>query len=249
MMNRLAVAAAVLVTLAAIPAVVHAAGSPGGHLGITEVAVDDATSTIVITGHDFGPAAKLKVSLGEIGDVTPLCTAQLASSPQTITCDFTSAGGLPPAGDYLLTVAIGNGQSQSDEYALTIGGAGPQGPPGPPGAPGALGAPGAPGAPGPPGPPGPPGGGTSTFYTRSATVLATDGVNVEKITVEADCDPGDPVVGGGFTHDVLPGGHSTPVDITNAPNGTGTGWIASIERIMPVGSPLTAWARCADVTP
>jgi len=115
MKKRFAVAAAVLVTLAAIPAVVHAAGSPGGHLGITEVAVDDATSTVVITGHDFGSAAKLKVSLGEIGDVTPLCTPQLLTTPQTISCDFSSAGGLPPAGDYLLTVAVGNGQSQSDE--------------------------------------------------------------------------------------------------------------------------------------
>ena len=57
------------------------------------------------------------------------------------------------------------------------------------------------------------------------------------------------MVGGGFTHDVHTGGHSTPVDIVSAPNAGGTGWVASIERIMPVGSTLTAWARCADVTP
>src|SRR5262245_24419480 len=106
MKKRFAVAAALLVTLAAIPAVVHAAGSPGGHLAVTEVAVHDATSTVVITGHDFGTSARLKVSLGEIGDVTPLCTAALGTSPQTISCDFSSAGGLPPAGDYLLTVSI-----------------------------------------------------------------------------------------------------------------------------------------------
>ena len=97
--------AAALITVVALPGATFAAGSPGGHLGITEVAVDDATSTIVITGHDFGSAAKLKVSLGEIGEVTPLCTPQLLTTPQTISCDFTSAGGLPPAGDYLLTVA------------------------------------------------------------------------------------------------------------------------------------------------
>src|SRR5688572_29528280 len=99
---------------AGVPSTIQAAGSPGGHLGITEVAVNDATSTIVISGHDFGPAGKLEVSLGEIGDVTPLCTAALAASPQTITCDFSGAGGLPPACDYLLTVATGNGQSQND---------------------------------------------------------------------------------------------------------------------------------------
>jgi len=74
-------------------------------------------------------------------------------------------------------------------------------------------------------------------------------VNVEKITVTASCDAGDVVVGGGFTHDVHAGGHSTPVDITSAPNAGATGWVASIERVMPVGSTLTAWARCADVTP
>ena len=57
------------------------------------------------------------------------------------------------------------------------------------------------------------------------------------------------VTGGGFTHDVLAGGHSTPVDITTAPNATGTGWVGLIERIMPAGTTLTVWARCADVTP
>src|SRR4030095_4421784 len=77
---------------AVVPSTVHAAGSPGGHLAITEVAGDDATSTIVVSGHDFGPAGKLEVTLGEIGDVTPLCTAALAGSPQTITCDFSGAG-------------------------------------------------------------------------------------------------------------------------------------------------------------
>ncbi|HEV8629888.1 MAG TPA: hypothetical protein VGV61_06180, partial [Thermoanaerobaculia bacterium] len=71
----------------------------------------------------------------------------------------------------------------------------------------------------------------------------------ETITTEADCDPGDVVVGGGFTHALTPGGHSTPQNITNAPNATGTGWVGLIQRIMPAGSTLTVWARCADVTP
>lgn len=43
-----------------------------------------------------------------------------------IHCDFSTTA-LPPDGDYLLTVSTGNGQSQSDEYDLTIGGVGPKG--------------------------------------------------------------------------------------------------------------------------
>ena len=48
--------------------------------------------------------------------------------------------GLFPVGDYLLTVSTGNGQSQNDEYDLTIGAVGPQGPQGDQGLPGADGA-------------------------------------------------------------------------------------------------------------
>ena len=54
-----------------------------------------------------------RVTLGEIGDVTALCTADF-TPPQTIACDFSGVG-MPPDGDYLLTVATGNGQSKSDE--------------------------------------------------------------------------------------------------------------------------------------
>jgi hypothetical protein len=79
--------------------------------------------------------------------------------------------------------------------------------------------------------------------------MAAGGGLVETVTAEALCDAGDAVVGGGFTHDVLNGPHSSPVDITSAPNGAGTGWVGSIERIMPAGSTLTVWARCADLTP
>ncbi|HEV8629235.1 MAG TPA: hypothetical protein VGV61_02890, partial [Thermoanaerobaculia bacterium] len=111
---------------------VAAATPPGGHLAITEVSVDTATSTIVIRGTDLGFGPRFSVSLGQLGSITPLCTRQLAP-PQSITCDFTAVGGLPPAGDYLLTVAAGNGQSQQAEYDLTLGAAGAPGPPGPPG--------------------------------------------------------------------------------------------------------------------
>jgi len=110
---------------------------PGGHLGIDEVFVDFDSETITIIGEDFDFGGFLEVTLGEavVGDITILCTPNFVLIPQTITCDFSApiGTGLPADGDYLLTVATGAGQSQSDEYDLTIGAVGPPGPPGPPG--------------------------------------------------------------------------------------------------------------------
>jgi hypothetical protein len=95
---------------------------------------------------------------------------------------------LPPGimpGDYLLTVSTGNGQSQNDEYDLTIGAVGPTGAtgaPGPAGPPGPAGADGAVGAPGPAGPPGPAGAaGTPcslTACSSSGTATLTCGGDV-----------------------------------------------------------------------
>jgi hypothetical protein len=107
---------------------------PGKHLTITEVSVDFVaeTITIVVEELDFGPGP-LEVWLGDatsFGDISAGCVEDLMSAPQTVTCDFSAAGlntGLPPDGDYLLNVAKGNGQSQSDEYDLTIGAVGPEG--------------------------------------------------------------------------------------------------------------------------
>jgi hypothetical protein len=218
------------------PALVAA---PGGHLAITEVHVDSGAETIEIVGRDFNFGGPLAVTLGQIGSITALCTANF-TAPQTILCDF-SAAAMPPAGDYLLVVSTGKGESKNAEYDLTIGAAGAPGPPGPPGPPGA------PGAPGPPGPPG--SSGILGFYTVSAVAVAVGTGDVETIAATALCNAGDPVVGGGFTHDVTPGGHSMPQDITNAPNAPGTGWSGLMQRIMAAGSTLTVWARCADVTP
>ncbi len=99
---------------------------PGDHLDITEVLVDFGTDTITITGEhlDHGPGP-LVVTLGDannIGDITDDCTPDFASDPQTIVCDLSSSSGLPPDGDYQLTVSRGAGQSQNDAYDLTIAG-------------------------------------------------------------------------------------------------------------------------------
>ena len=143
------------------------AAPPGGHLNISQVLVDDPNdpTSITIVGTDFlfGPEAPT-VTLGEYVDPleivgVPTNDTIVASLPENLV-----------AGDYLLTVATGTGQSQNDEYDLTIGAVGPRGPqgeqgpeglqgeqgnkgdkgdkgdPGLPGAPGADGQPGAPGA-------------------------------------------------------------------------------------------------------
>jgi len=91
------------------------------------VLVDQDAHTITITGTDldFGPGPLL-VTLGEVGDITAYCLSPLPTDTY-IVCDLSGSGGLPPAGDYLLTVSQGTGQSQGDEYDLTIGAAGPQG--------------------------------------------------------------------------------------------------------------------------
>ena len=194
------------------------ASGPGRHLEITEVAVDAAAETITITGRDFDFGAPLVVELGELGAVTPLCTASFAPPPQTIVCDFSSTG-LPPAGDYLLAVSTGGGQSQGDEYDLTI--AAPAAEP-----PAAL-----------------------AFYRVSATDTAVGGGGVEVIEATALCDAGDLVTGGGIVHDIGAGPHSMIQDLTSAPNAGGTGWVGKAERIMDAGSTLEVWAICADLTP
>src|SRR5262249_52387860 len=101
--------------LGLVPAVMAA---PGGLLQITAVQVDTTHNVMTIMGQqlNFGPGP-LVVTLGQ-SDITTKCETP-APSATTITCTF--SGGLPAAGDYLLTVGNGNGQSQSDAYALTIG--------------------------------------------------------------------------------------------------------------------------------
>jgi hypothetical protein len=114
---------------------------PGGHLNIVEVMLDFDNEVITIIGEDFDFGDPLVVTLGGV-DISNHCNAWFDPLPHLINCNF-----MPTSGDYLLTVSTGNGQSQGDEYDLTIGAVGPQGP---------QGEPGQPGGPGPQGPPGVP---------------------------------------------------------------------------------------------
>lgn len=120
-----------LATLALSVAVGGSAVNASGPLTIIEVLAEFDPDGLMITGEslDRGPGP-LVVTLGDplgvAGDITSACTLV---TPELITCDL-SAGGLPPAGDYLLVVSNGRRSSQTDEYDLTIGAVGPQGPPG-----------------------------------------------------------------------------------------------------------------------
>ncbi len=95
---------------------------PGGHLNITGVNVvftSASTTTFFISGEDLDFGSPLTVTLGGFGPLDIIdagntgIIAKLDLDPDEL-----------EAGDYLLTVSRGNGQSQNDEYDLTIGAVG-----------------------------------------------------------------------------------------------------------------------------
>jgi len=110
-------------------------GSHGGHdsLKITEVHVDDQLGTLTINGRDLDFGSKpLRVTLGNSAPLTILSaddTTIVANCPTNPCAE----------GDYLLVVSKGRGESQSDEYDLTIAPFGLQGPKGDTGATGPQG--------------------------------------------------------------------------------------------------------------
>lgn len=121
---------------------------------IESVVVMDDLDAIAIIGRNL-PTIRRDISVhlgpdGEPGDISAQCQAATPLST-AITCHF--AGGLPPAGDYLLRVANVRANAAS-EFALTLGAVGPQGPRGEQGAAGPTGPIGPAGATGPAGPAG-----------------------------------------------------------------------------------------------
>ena len=171
---------------------------PGNHLNIIEVSVDFNTNTLTIIGEDLGFGAPLVVTLGGI-DIG-FMTATNVEIVSTITSST-----FPP-GDYLLTVSTGNGQSQNDEYDLTIGAVGPkgdQGDQGPQGKGGAQGPQGKGGAQGPQGKIGNTGaqGPAGPFYPASVVTgtafqaAGTESTTITNITLNDEtitgfCKPG-----------------------------------------------------------
>lgn len=141
---------------------------PGNHLNITKVAVDFDAETLTITGEQFSFVNTLEVTLGEFGLLNIVTTTDTE-----IVVDF-PGGGLPD-GDYLLTVSRGTGQSQNDEYDLTIGAVGPQGEQGDPGDDGA------------------PGDNGSSCSIEGTTVSCTDGTSANVRGPEGPTGPSGPV--------------------------------------------------------
>jgi hypothetical protein len=104
-------------------------GLPGNHLTIEEVKAtlnaEGFPTQLTIKGVYFDFGNTLAVMLGT--NTTNMNALTIASADAT-----TIVASVPMPtdygfGDYLLTVSTGNGQSQNDEYDLTIGAVGPQG--------------------------------------------------------------------------------------------------------------------------
>ena len=95
-------------------------------------------SVLYVVGLGFDSGNSFSVSLGAVGEITNLCSAQLVDTPQVISCDFSTVG-MPTEGDYRLGVSTGNGEKKNDSFDLTIGGVGLAGPAGPVGPQGPVG--------------------------------------------------------------------------------------------------------------
>jgi hypothetical protein len=103
-------------------------GLPGSHLTVeaVEIDFDPMVSTfgqLTITGQHFEFGNPLAVSLGPSAQ-SPSDLIMVSTSDTVLLYDLPKAF---PNGDYLLRVSTGNGQSQNDEYDLTIGAVGPPG--------------------------------------------------------------------------------------------------------------------------
>jgi len=113
-------------------------------LRITEAYGDEETAQLVILGAEFGDGSRLKVLLGELGEITDLCTLDTNEDPSAIICDF-SADGYPEPGDYRLLVEnrftrFFTTVKKIDEMMVSLGLAGPEGPQGETGPQGLAGA-------------------------------------------------------------------------------------------------------------
>lgn len=138
----------VLLTLSSLSALAnHQSTSVGKGLNISVVAIQPGTPQLLkITGSGLISNQVADVILGDLGSLIILsntATEIIAELPVGIA-----------NGDYLLTVSIGNGQSQNDEYDLSVGEVGPKGPQGPVGLQGPQGPQGPQGLTGPEGPEG-----------------------------------------------------------------------------------------------
>jgi hypothetical protein len=116
--------ASIVLALWAFGASFALAQSSNGQLLITAAAGDVVTGRLIIRGNNFARGGTLAVTLA--GTALVVRTVSATEIVADLPADTAS-------GSYLLTVSRGNGATQSDSFALTIGAAGAQGPTGPQG--------------------------------------------------------------------------------------------------------------------
>lgn len=125
--NRTALASALAFAIAS-------GGALAAEPRIVSVVVMDDLDAFVVLGENLQHSgARSRITLGDVGDISRNCMRSRGPESLTmLTC--TLPGGLPPAGDYMLTIEHFSslGTTQLD-YGLTIGAVGPQGPTGPQG--------------------------------------------------------------------------------------------------------------------
>src|SRR5690606_38220710 len=127
--NRPALACAVALTLAAAAA--------GADPRVVSVVTMGDLGAFVVLGEDLQfSGARTRITLGDVGEISRYCMRSRGPDSLTmLTC--TLPGGLPPAGDYMLTIEhFSSAGVQSLDYGLTIGAVGPARPVGAQGAPG-----------------------------------------------------------------------------------------------------------------
>lgn len=120
--NRAALASALAIALAS--------GSAAAEPRIASISVMEDLDTFVVLGEDLQfSIARSRITLGDVGDITRHCMRSRAPDGLVLlTC--TLPGGLPPAGDYTLTIEHFAPMPSVIDYGLTIGAVGPQGPTG-----------------------------------------------------------------------------------------------------------------------
>ena len=125
--NRTALASALAFAIAS-------GGALAAEPRIVSVVVMDDLDAFVVLGENLQySGTRSRITLGDVGDISRNCMRSRGPESLTmLTC--TLPGGLPPAGDYMLTIEHFSslGTTQLD-YGLTIGAVGPQGPTGPQG--------------------------------------------------------------------------------------------------------------------
>src|SRR5690606_12960867 len=130
--DRTALACAVALTLAA--------GAAGADPRIVSVVTMDDLGAFVVLGEDLQfSGARTRITLGDVGEISRYCMRSRGPDSLTmLTC--TLPGGLPPAGDYMLTIEhFSSAGVRSLDYGLPIGAVGPAGPAGAQGAQGPQG--------------------------------------------------------------------------------------------------------------